>query len=129
MCIKIDLKHLAVKNAKKLVSYIISKFILYFFDDSKDQDINLLKNAVKKDQQFIVRVRQILRATYKSANAGVISMTNQVTANKDSASKSLNFGNLVEQIKKALKDEGNQNATIILEELEEHERVIVYNEK
>lgn len=36
MCIKIDLKKLAIPNAKKLVSYIISKFILYFFDESKD---------------------------------------------------------------------------------------------
>ncbi len=47
MCIKIDLKKLAVDNAKKLVSYIISQFILYFFDEGNENKLDLLKNATK----------------------------------------------------------------------------------
>ena len=47
MCIKIDLKHLAVDSAKSLVAYIISQFILYFFDDNFDNRIDLMKNCKK----------------------------------------------------------------------------------
>jgi hypothetical protein len=47
MCIQIDLKKLAANNAKKLISHIISQFLLYFFDDQTKTKYDLIKNATK----------------------------------------------------------------------------------